>query len=239
MLGFHLDPSPFFCRSEALSRAVGRCWVGRSIVEEFGRPVLEPEADPTEPKRGWQHRAARCLEERHLRRQVGPTLTDPTRALALTARATPIDPQPFRVWLCRRLFLPLPLAYAFAPSLFHAADVAAYSMALGCWVAEVCLWSGRLLKCAGREADVWVWTGSSVIRMWELFNPLDGRRIEVIVDGLSLWHRAQLAVDSTVVSHLHGDGTARRHAATTSGVALQAARRAKETTFPELSGEGG
>ena len=116
MLGFHLDPSAFFCRSEALSRAVGRCWVGRSIVEEFGRPVLESEADPTEPKRGWQHRAARCLEERHLRRQVGPTLTDPTRALALTARATLIDPQPFRVWLCRRLFLPLPLAYAFAPS---------------------------------------------------------------------------------------------------------------------------
>ena len=71
------------------------------------------------------------------------------------------------------------------------------------------------------------------------FNPLDGRRIEVIVDGLSLWHGAQLAVDTTLVSPLHGDGTARRHAATTSGVALQAARRAKETTYPELSGEGG
>ena len=64
----------------------------------------------------------------------------------------------------------------------------------------------------------------------ELFTPLDGRPIKVIVDGLSL--------DSTV-AHLHGDGTARRHAATTSGVALQAARRAKETTFLELSGEGG
>ena len=61
-------------------------------MEEFGRPVLEPEADPTEPKRGWQHRAARCLEERHLRRQVWPTLPDPARALALTARATRVDP---------------------------------------------------------------------------------------------------------------------------------------------------
>ena len=66
----------------------------------------------------------------------------------------------------------------------------------------------------------------------------DGRRIEVIVDGLSLWHGAQLAVDTTVVSPLHGDGSARRNAATTSGVSLQAARRAKETTYPELSGEG-
>ena len=72
-----------------------------------------------------------------------------------------------------------------------------------------------------------------------VFNPLDGRRIEVIVNGLSLWHGAQLAVDTTLVSPLHGDGTARRHATATSGVVLQAARRAKETTHPKHSGEGG
>ena len=41
-----------------------------------------------------------------------------------------------------------------------------------------------------------------------------------------------------MVSPLHGDGSARRNAATSSGVTLQAARRAKETTYPELSGEG-
>ena len=70
------------------------------------------------------------------------------------------------------------------------------------------------------------------------FNQLDERRIEVIVDGLSLWHGAQLAVDTTVVSPLHGDGSARRNAATSSGVALQAARWEKETTYNELSGEG-
>ena len=55
------------------------------------------------------------------------------------------------------------------------------------------------------------------------FNQLDARR----VDGLSFWHGAQLAVDATVVSPLHGDRSARRNAAT-SRVALQAARRAKE-----------
>ena len=48
-----------------------------------------------------------------------------------------------------------------------------------------------------------------------------------------------LAVDATVVSPLHADGSGRRNAATSSGVVLQAARRAKETTYPELSGEGG
>ena len=71
-----------------------------------------------------------------------------------------------------------------------------------------------------------------------LFNGLDQRRIEVIVDGLTLWHGAQLAVDTTLVSPLHGDGSARRNAATTSGVALRDARRAKERTYPELTGEG-
>ena len=78
---------------------------------------------------------------------------------------------------------------------------------------------GRHLRC--REA--WVRTGSSAIWTWE-FCQLDARRIEVIVDGLSLWH--------TVVSPLHGDGSARRNAATSSGVALQVVH------VPELSGEG-
>ena len=71
------------------------------------------------------------------------------------------------------------------------------------------------------------------------FNQLDGRRVEVIADGLPLWHGAQLATDTTLVSPLHGDGTARRGAANSSGVALHAARRIKEATYPELSGEGG
>ena len=83
-------------------------------------PMLEHDADPTEPKRGWQHRASQCLEVQHFRREVGPTLADPNHArsqraplasAALTALptswATRIDPQFFRVWLCRRLFLPL------------------------------------------------------------------------------------------------------------------------------------
>ena len=32
------------------------------------------------------------------------------------------------------------------------------------------------------------------------FNGLDGRRVEVIADGLPLWHGAQLAIDTTLVS---------------------------------------
>ena len=67
----------------------------------------------------------------------------------------------------------------------------------------------------------------------------DGRRLEVVADGLTLWHRAQLAIDTTLVSPLRRDGSARFHAADHDGAVLMEARRRKERTYPELSGEGG
>ena len=72
------------------------------------------------------------------------------------------------------------------------------------------------------------------------FNQLDARRIEVIVDGLSLWHGAQLAVDTTVVCHscmatVRLDGTQQPRAVWL----CRQPRRAKETTYPELSGGEG
>ena len=71
------------------------------------------------------------------------------------------------------------------------------------------------------------------------FNAIDGRRLEVVADGLSLWRGAQLAIDTTLVSPLSRDGSASRRAANHDGAALQRARRRKEATYPELSGEGG
>ena len=55
--------------------------------------------------------------------------------------------------------------------------------------------------------------------------------------GWRLWRGAQLAIDTTVVSPLRRDGTAK--AADHDGAVLEVARRRKETTYPELSGEGG
>ena len=40
-------------------------------------------------------------------------------------------------------------------------------------------------------------------------NTTDGRRLEVIADGLSLFQGAQLAIDTTLVSALRADGTPR------------------------------
>ena len=71
------------------------------------------------------------------------------------------------------------------------------------------------------------------------FDHLDGRRLEIIADGLPLWRGAQLAIDTTLVSPIRADGTARRHAAHRDDVALEEARRTKERKYPELAGNGG
>ena len=64
-------------------------------------------------------------------------------------------------------------------------------------------------------------------------------RPEVVADGLSLFGGAQLAIDTTLVSALRRDGTARESAANRSGVAIRSAHRRKERTYPELAGAGG
>ena len=57
---------------------------------------------------------------------------------------------------------------------------------------------------------------------------VDNRRLEVVVDGLPLVWGAQLAIDTTMVSPVRSNGTARRQCATVSGAALDQARRRKE-----------
>ena len=63
---------------------------------------------------------------------------------------------------------------------------------------------------------------------------IDGRRLEIVAEGLTLFGGCQLALDATVVSPLHGDATHRRRADVEDGVALREARRRKERTYPEL-----
>ena len=62
------------------------------------------------------------------------------------------------------------------------------------------------------------------------------RRFEVVVDGLPLFGGGQLAVDTTLLCALHGDARPRRGAAEMDGVALLAARRAKERRCLEFVG---
>ena len=69
-------------------------------------------------------------------------------------------------------------------------------------------WSRPRQVC--REAGARVRT-NTFVRDLDLagVNVLDGRRLEVVADGLTLWHGAQLAKDTTLVSPLQRDGTAR------------------------------
>ena len=70
-------------------------------------------------------------------------------------------------------------------------------------------------------------------------NNLDSRRLEVVVDGLSLFRGAQLAIDTTLVSPLSRNGTTRPRYATVSGAALDQARIRKERRYPEVAGDHG
>ena len=55
----------------------------------------------------------------------------------------------------------------------------------------------------------------------------DGRRLEVVVDGVSLFHGAQLAIETTLVSSVRVDGARRGH--------VSGARPTRPHTHPTLT----
>ena len=61
-----------------------------------------------------------------------------------------------------------------------------------------------------------------------------GRRLEVVVSGLPYKRGAQIAVDTTLVSPLTREGVARPKAHWCDGAALEAAKRDKETKYPDV-----
>ena len=65
--------------------------------------------------------------------------------------------------------------------------------------------------------------GSSRIQDMDIVAPnqLDERRIEVLADGLLLFHGAQVAVDTTLVSALRRDGTPRPRCADVDGLPVE------------------
>ena len=65
--------------------------------------------------------------------------------------------------------------------------------------------------------------------------PQDGRRIEVIANGLPLFHGAQLAVDVTMRHPRTREGDPSGQADWKDGAVAEAARADKESTYPEFS----
>ena len=115
------------------------------------------------------------------------------------------------------------------------------------WPPPVCVSSHRGLgqkgfsarECCSTNLPRGWWPGSNkrVRPRLDLhaINNLDSRRLEVVVDGLSLFRGAQLAIDTTLVSPLSQNGTARPRCATVRGAALDPARTRKERRYPELA----
>jgi len=62
----------------------------------------------------------------------------------------------------------------------------------------------------------------------------DGRRLEVVANGLPLYQGRQVAIDATIVSPVHADGSPLRPADVEDGVALRGAIRRKHVTYHEL-----
>ena len=143
----------------------------------------------------------------------------------------------FRIVLLRRLRMPLPAA-ARACRCGRPAD------ALGDHV-TACPTSGvlrtravpleRAVARVCREAGGRVAMHVRVAEMNVDVPVSDARCIEILASALPVWHGAQVAIDTTLVSPIGRDGQPRgRSAREAGGVLEQAARRKRETTYPEL-----
>ena len=228
-----------------------------SSLADGARPVLARGDVQDQPHCGWQREVSLKVEQHFRDTRLLPTMTEPDQALLRsqggplaaapftscpTDRLFRIEPQCFRVLLLRRLRLPLPLSQRICRC-GRPLDVLGHHHA-ACAVAGVLGRRGFAVESVVaricREGGARV-TANMFVRDMDLrdFDRLDGRRLEVVADGLPLFGGAQLAIDATLVSAIKRDGTARAGAATTDGAALSAARRRKVRTYPELSGDGG
>ena len=140
----------------------------------------------------------------------------------------------------RRLRWPLPLAMGHC----RGQSCARQLDALGDHAAA-CSRSG-LLKLRSRPLEkIWVRIlreGGARVRENVLLrdtgvavDPSDGRNIEIVATGLQTAHGLPVAIDTTMVSPLHADGTPFAGAEAIAGVALRRAERHKRSTYSELA----
>ena len=144
-----------------------------------------------------------------LRSQSGPLAGVPLSTTPSNILSR-IDSHLFRVLLLRRLRLPLSLS-ARQCRCGRLLDAFGHHRA-ACARAGVLGRRGFAVESAGaricREAGGRV-VANALLRDLDLVapNPRDQRRLEILADGLPLFGGAQLAVDTTLVSPLHCDGS--------------------------------
>ena len=216
------------------------------------RPPAAPEPRTHgDTLRGWQRAAVAC-QDRTACESLLSDLDPASRALLLSqagpggpraVTALPTAPEfrmpseCMRILLLRRLRAPLP----------HAPRRCRCGGALDVWgdhrtacpTAGVLGPRGAPLERAAarvcREAGARV-ANNVLLRDMNLDVSLaDARHIEVLANGLPLYQGAQVAVDTTLVSPVSRDGTARARADREPGAAASdAARRKRQETYPEI-----
>ena len=226
----------------------------REVLTARPPPRNQDDFKPGSQRPGWQHETSSRTEQQFKDLLFAARLSPSTKATIRsqggpgavmvlvtcpTCRITTIPPQLFRVTLLRRLRLPLHLAVRSCrcglplDEFGHhraACDQAGVLSRRG-WSLENVV-ASTCCEAGGRVST------NIFMRDLDLGHPdvADGRRLEVVVDGLPIFGGAQLAVDTTLVCALHRDGTPVGRAAETDGVALGVARRRKERRYNELLG---
>ena len=144
----------------------------------------------------------------------------------------------FRVLLLRRLRLPLPLAPRLCgchERLDTLGDHRTASATTGV-LASRALPLERAVARACREAGARVSRNVRVADMNIDVPVAKSRRIEVVANGLPLWHGSQLALDATTVSPVTRSGEPHPRADTQPGwAANNATWRKRRDTYPELT----
>ena len=224
-------------------------------MPEWGSTQVEAQASVErefgEPLRGWQRLAAAAGDERALElhlshldaasralllSQAGPHAARALTVLPTSPELAVASPQ-FRVILLRRLRLALPVAPRACAcrgrldplgdhraACANAGVLASRALPLERAVARVCQEAGARVARNVRLADMNIDVPVS-----------DDRRIEVVANGLPLWHGSQQAIDATIVSPVTRAGEAQPGADARPGQALVgAARRKRRQTYPEL-----
>ena len=170
-------------------------WVA-AVHEHFRETTLWPCLSPT--------------EQAQVRSQSGPLASVPLTALPVH-RVSRMDSEPFRVFLLRRLRLPLPLSVrrcscgrlldSYGHHRATCSTVGVLSrrgFAVENAVAQVCREGGARVSTNIflRDLDLDLKHAS-----------MDGRRLEVVAEGLSLFGGSQLALDATWVSAFMRSGS--------------------------------
>ena len=205
-------------------------------------------------KKGWQRWAAyltdvayrtsiwdqfNATEQAHIRSQSGKG-SGIAFTIVPTSNELTINSQSFRILLLRRLRVDLPLCprvcrcRRFLDSKGdHRAACAVCGVLstrgfpLESAMARVCREGGARVQFNSFLRDLNI--GAAVS---------DGRRIEVIANGLPLFKGAQLAIDTTIVCPVGRNGMAHAGAADEDGISLSHARVRKARRYPELNGIG-